>query len=129
METFVRRGSLLILTEDARLRVELETMLPDCDVNCSEISPDALLFDFSAATTGGLRAQAFELLGSILNLAPRTKVIAMTEPNRRDLAAQAVGLGATDFYHKPVDATVLPFVVRRAFRIRELEIENERLRE
>jgi two-component system NtrC family response regulator len=140
METFARRGSLLVLTEDARLRVELEAMLSDCDVICSAISsdalslmrratPDVVLFDFSAATTSGSRTRAFELLGSILNLAPRTKVIAMTEPNRRDLAAQAVGLGATDFYHKPVDATVLPFVVRRAFRIRELEIENERLRE
>jgi two-component system NtrC family response regulator len=140
METFARPGSLLILTEDARLRVELEAMLSDCDVTCSEISssaltmmrraaPDVVLFDLSAAETGGLQERAIELLRSILNLAPRTKIIAMTEPNRRDLAAQAVGLGATDFYHKPVDATVLPFVVRRAFRIRELEIENERLRE
>jgi two-component system NtrC family response regulator len=140
MEPFARRGSLLILTDDARLRVELEAMLSDCDVSWSGISsdalsmlrraaPDVVLFDFSAAETGVLRARAFELLGSILNLAPRTKIIAMTEPNRRDLAAQAIGLGATDFYHKPVDVTVLPFVVRRAFRIRELEIENERLRE
>jgi two-component system, NtrC family, response regulator len=140
MEPFARRGSLLVLTEDARLRVDLEAMLPECEILCSGISPDALsmlrraapevvLFDFSAAEAGSSPARAFELLASILNLAPRTKVIAMTEPSRRDLAAQAVGLGATDFYHKPVDATVLPFVVRRAFRVRELEIENERLRE
>ena len=140
MEAFAQRGSLLVLTEDARLRVELEAMLSDCDVTFSGISsgalslmrraaPDVVLFDFSAAETVALRTQAFELLGSILNLAPRTKVVAMTGPNRRDLAAQAVGLGATDFYHKPVDATVLPFVVRRAFRMRELEIENERLRD
>jgi two-component system NtrC family response regulator len=140
MEAVARRGSLLILTEDASLRAELEALLSDCEVICSGISdealsmmrraaPDVVLFDFSAAEAGGVPTRAFELLGSILNLAPRTKIIAMTEANRRDLAAQAVGLGATDFYHKPVDVTVLPFVVRRAFRIRELEIENERLRE
>jgi len=40
-----------------------------------------------------------------------------------------VGLGATDFYHKPLDAGVLSIVVRRALRIRELEEENWRLRE
>ena len=45
------------------------------------------------------------------------------------LAVQAVGLGATDFYHKPINAAVLSIVVRRAFRIRELEEENGRLRE
>ena len=53
----------------------------------------------------------------------------MTEHDARELAVQAVGLGATDFYHKPINAAVLSIVVRRAFRIRELEEENGRLRE
>ncbi len=72
---------------------------------------------------------ALELLRQILNIAPDTKIIAMTEHDARDLAVQAVGLGATDFYHKPINAAVLSIVVRRAFRIRELEEENGRLRE
>jgi two-component system NtrC family response regulator len=53
----------------------------------------------------------------------------MTEHDARELAVAAVGLGAADFYHKPLDAGVLSIVVRRAFRIRELEEENWRLRE
>jgi two-component system NtrC family response regulator len=53
----------------------------------------------------------------------------MTEPDARELAMQAVGLGAADFYHKPIVAAVLSIVVRRAFRIRELEEQNWRLRE
>jgi two-component system NtrC family response regulator len=53
----------------------------------------------------------------------------MTEHDARELAVQAVGLGATDFYHKPLDASVISIVVRRALRIRELEEENWRLRE
>ncbi len=72
---------------------------------------------------------ALELLRQILNIAPDTKIIAMTEHDARELAVQAVGLGATDFYHKPINAAVLSIVVRRAFRIRELEEENGRLRE
>src|SRR4029078_8347368 len=63
------------------------------------------------------------------HIAPDTKIIAMTEDDARDLAVQAVGLGATDFYHKRINAAVLSIVVRRAFRIRELEEENGRLRE
>ncbi|MGH8297477.1 MAG: PEP-CTERM-box response regulator transcription factor, partial [Steroidobacteraceae bacterium] len=55
--------------------------------------------------------------------------IAMTEHDAREVAVAAVGLGATDFYYKPLDAGVLSIVVRRAFRIRELEVENGRLRE
>src|SRR5256714_288514 len=53
----------------------------------------------------------------------------MTEHDARELSVAAVGLGATDFYHKPLDAGVLSIVVRRALRIRELEEENWRLRE
>jgi len=74
-------------------------------------------------------AQSLELLRQILNISPDTKIIAMTEHDARELAVAAVGLGAADFYHKPLDAGVLSIVVRRALRIRELEEENWRLRE
>ncbi len=74
-------------------------------------------------------AQSLALLRQILNISPDTKIIAMTEHDARELAVAAVGLGATDFYHKPIDAGVLSIVVRRALRIRELEEENWRLRE
>ena len=90
--------------------------------------PDAVLFDLGTREPGSALA-SLELLRQILNLAPDTKIIAMTEEDARDLAVQAIGLGATDFYHKPVNAPVLGIVVRRAFRMRELEEENGRLRE
>jgi two-component system NtrC family response regulator len=57
------------------------------------------------------------------------KLIVITEHDARELTVAAIGLGATDFYHKPFDAGVLSLVVRRALRIRELEEENWRLRE
>jgi len=43
-------------------------------------------------------------LRQILQLAPDTKIIAMTEHDARELAVAAVGLGAVDFYYKPLDA-------------------------
>src|SRR5687768_2273903 len=135
----MQRRKLLILTPDRGLRQELETIFADLDVVCGEPSeqvlalvrraePDVVLFDLGPAREPGSAARALELLRQILNLVPDTKLIAMTEQGARDLAVQAVGLGATDFYHKPIDAGVLSFIVRRAFRIRELESENDRLR-
>jgi two-component system NtrC family response regulator len=135
-----QRRKLLILENDRGVRRELEQIFSDLDVtsdNTSEqalvlvrrLEPDVVLFDLGAAREPSLATQSLELLRQILNLAPDTKIIAMTEHDARQLAVAAVGLGAADFYHKPLDAGVLSIVVRRAFRIRELEEENWRLRE
>jgi two-component system, NtrC family, response regulator len=88
-----------------------------------------VLFDVQTGPDPAIAARSLDLMRQILNLSPDTKIIAMTERDERELAVQAVGLGAADFYHKPLDAGVLSVVVRRAFRIRELEEENWRLRE
>lgn len=135
-----QRRRLLILENDVALRSELERIFADLDVTCAETSeealglvrrlePDVVLFDLGAARDPGVADQSLELLRQILKLAPDTKIIAMTEHDARELAVAAVGLGAADFYHKPLDGGVLSIVVRRAFRIRELEEENWRLRE
>lgn len=134
-----QRRKLLILENDRALRRELEHIFSDLDVTSAETSeqalalvrrlePDVVLLDLGAAARPAV-AESLELLRKILNLAPDTKIIAMTEHDARELAVAAVGLGAADFYHKPLDAGVLSIVVRRAFRIRELEEENWRLRE
>ena len=134
------RRKLLILESDHALRRELETIFRDLDVVCNDasnealtivrrIEPDVVLFDLGAAHEPAAAATELELLRQILTLAPDTKIIAMIESDARELAVQAVGLGAADFYHKPIIAGVLSMVVRRAFRIRELEEENWRLRE
>src|SRR5580698_3114911 len=133
------RRKLLILAADRTLRRELESIFSDLEVVTAEVSeqalalvrriePDVVLFDLGTREPGSALA-SLELLRQILNLAPDTKIVAMTEEDSRDLAVQAIGLGATDFYHKPVNAPVLGIVVRRAFRMRELEEENGRLRE
>src|SRR5213082_2602546 len=140
MAAAMQRRKLLILENDRALRRELEAVFSDLDVTACETSeqtlaivrrtePDAVLFDLGAAGEPAVAAQSLELLRQILNISPDTKIIAMTEHDARELAVAAVGLGATDFYHKPLDAGVLSIVVRRALRIRELEEENWRLRE
>jgi two-component system NtrC family response regulator len=140
LATELQRRKLLILENDKTLRRELEQIFSDLDVTSADtseqalvlirrIEPDVVLFDLGTARDPIVAAQSLELLRQILNLSPDTKIIAMTEHDARELAVAAVGLGAADFYHKPLDAGVLSIVVRRAFRIRELEEENWRLRE
>src|SRR5271170_297262 len=135
-----QRRKLLILENDRALRRELEAVFSDLEVTAADTSeqalalvrrtePDVVLFDLGTAREPSVAAQSLELLRQILNISPDTKIIAMTEHDARELAVAAVGLGAADFYHKPLDAGVLSIVVRRAFRIRELEEENWRLRE
>ena len=140
MAAAMQRRKLLILENDRALRRELEAVFSDLDVTACEASdqalvtvrrtePDAVLFDLGTAREPAVAAQSLELLRQILNISPDTKIIAMIEHDARELAVAAVGLGATDFYHKPLDGPVLSIVVRRALRIRELEEENWRLRE
>ena len=93
------------------------------------LEPDVVLFDLGTAREPAVAPRASSCCARSCNLSPDTKIIAMTEHDARELAVAAVGLGATDFYHKPINAGVLSIVVRRAFRIRELEEENWRLRE
>ena len=135
-----QRRRLLILGDEPGMRRELEKIFSDLEVTAREISdqvpvlvrrvePDVVLFDFGTARAPAGATQSLELLRQIVKLSPDTRIIAMTEYNARELAVAAVGLGAADFYHKPLDAGVLSIVVRRALRIRELEEENWRLRE
>jgi two-component system NtrC family response regulator len=62
-----------------------------------------------------------------LKLAPSTKVIVVTGQLDKQNAIRAIGLGAYDFYQKPVDTDVLKLLVQRAFRIHELEAVNRAL--
>ena len=64
----------------------------------------------------------------LLSLQPRAKIIVVTGRADRESAVRAVGLGAWDFYSKPVDTDVLKLIVQRAFHIAGLEAENLRLR-
>jgi two-component system NtrC family response regulator len=135
-----RRRKLLIVVNDRALRRQLETVFSDLDVTAGRIEedtlaivrrtePDVVLLDLGSAREPGAAGPGLELLRQILNLTPDVKLIAITEHDARELTVAAIGLGATDFYHKPFDAGVLSLVVRRALRIRELEEENWRLRE
>src|SRR6478672_7752376 len=71
--------------------------------------------------------EGFATLQEILALKPDTKVIVATGHGARESALKAIGMGAYDFYKKPVDIDELGLIVARAFHLHEIEEENRRL--
>ena len=63
-------------------------------------------------------------LDEILSAAPHAKVIVVTGNDDRENALRAVGLGAYDFYQKPVEPEILGLIIDRAYNLYELEEEN-----
>ena len=83
---------------------------------------DSGLNPHDAETPTGL-----EILESILDLAPGTKVIVITASGDRENAAKAIGLGAFDYQHKPVDRIFLEFIIEHAFDRYDLDRERKTL--
>ncbi len=71
--------------------------------------------------------EGFKCIQDILRIAPSSKIIVMTGKTDHENAIRAVGMGAYDFYHKPVDGNTLDLIVQRAFHIFDLEADNRRL--
>lgn len=89
--------------------------------------PEVVTLDLGLPPDPGGATEGFALLEEILRIAPLTKVIVVTGREDKENAVKAVGMGASDFYQKPLDADILLFVVNRAFRLAELERENQEL--
>ncbi|HKP45812.1 MAG TPA: sigma-54 dependent transcriptional regulator [Pyrinomonadaceae bacterium] len=60
---------------------------------------------------------------------PPVQVVVITGSNSRHAALEAVKRGAYGFFEKPLDAEEVLHIVDQAVRMRELEVENARLRD
>ena len=89
--------------------------------------PPVVTLDLGLPPDPNGSSEGFATLEQILQVAPRTKVIVVTGNDDRENAVRAVGMGAYDFFNKPINAELLGFLVNRAYRMHELETENHRL--
>jgi two-component system NtrC family response regulator len=130
---------LLIVEDDLGLQKQLKWCFVDYEVLFADSrataiaqlrrhEPAVVLQDLGLPPDAEGVTEGMGLLGEILALAPHTKVIVVTGNQDKDNAVRAVGLGAYDFYQKPLDTDVLQLIVSRAFSLYELEQENQRLR-
>ena len=88
--------------------------------------PAVVTLDLGLPPDPGGITQGFLVLEQILALAPNTKVIVITGNDDRDNAVRAIGVGAYDFYPKPIDPDILAIIVNRALHLHQLEIENKK---
>lgn len=132
--------TLLIVEDDPGLQSQMRWCFND-DVEVHMVSdresaishlrryePAVVTLDLGLPPDPGGSSEGFKVLEEILQLAPKTKVIVVTGREENENAVRAIGMGATDFFQKPLDADILNFVVERAFQISALENENLKLK-
>ena len=90
-------------------------------------SPPVVTMDLGLPPDADSVSEGFLLLEKILTIAPETKVIVLTGQNDRSNALRAVGLGAYDFFAKPFEIDMLGLTIERAYRLYDLQQENNRL--
>ena len=129
---------LLIVEDDPGLQSQLRWCFEDYEVLVAEDrdsalaqlrrhEPPVILQDLGLPPDAEGVSEGFATLEATLALAPDTKVIVVTGHGDQENALRAVGLGAHDFYQKPVETEILQLIVERAYQMFELERENNRL--
>ena len=129
---------LLIVEDDPGLQSQLRWSFEGYEVAVAEdldsalaqlrkMEPAVVTLDLGLPPDPGGVSEGFATLEKIMTLVPDTKVIVVTGHNDRSNAVRAIGLGAYDFYEKPIEPELLNLVVERATRLYGLEQENRRL--
>ena len=129
---------LLVVEDDPGLQSQLRWCFEDYEVLLAEdrdsalaqlrrYEPPVVLQDLGLPPDAEGVSEGLATLEETLTLLPGTKVIVVTGHGDQENAVKAVGLGAYDFYQKPVETEALQLIVERAYQIFELEQENQRL--
>ena len=129
---------LLIVEDDKGLQKQLKWCFEDYELSFAgdresaiaqlrRDEPAVVLQDLGLPPDAEGVSEGIAALQEILILSPETKVIVITGNHDTENAVRSVGLGAYDFYRKPVDTDVLKLLVERAFRMWQLEEQNRRL--
>ena len=132
------KPKLLIVEDDPGLQKQLKWSFAEYEVIAAadraaaiaalrRHEPAVVLQDLGLPPDAEGVAEGFDCLLEMLRLSPHTKIIVVTGQLDKQNAVRAVGMGAYDFYQKPVDIDVLRLLVQRAFNIHALEEQNRAL--
>ena len=137
-EKAVERRKLLIVDDDTGIQRQLRWSFDGYQVAVAgdreeavaqfraEVPP-VVTVDLGLPPDPDSPAEGLSTVAEILRLAPETKVIVVTGQDDSQNAIRAIGMGAYDFYTKPIDSGVLALIVDRAYHLYEIEEENRRL--
>ncbi|MBL1275190.1 MAG: PEP-CTERM-box response regulator transcription factor [Ectothiorhodospiraceae bacterium] len=138
MKKTLKLRSLLVVEDDPGLQNQLRWCFEGFDVTVAgdkktalealdTLSPAVVTLDLGLPPDPTNASEGLATLQAILNRAPHTKVIVVTGNDDRENAVRSIGMGAYDFYQKPIDPDILSLIIERAYALHELEAENRLL--
>lgn len=138
MNDSVDKNYLLVVEDDEGLQRQLRWSFSDYNVIFAKNKNDAITairryqpkvvtLDLGLPPDPANVSEGFKTLDAILSLAPDTKIIVITGNDDRNHAVRAIGLGAYDFYEKPIEPEIIKIIINRAFKLNQLEQENKAL--
>ena len=89
--------------------------------------PDIITLDLGLPPHTRSTEEGFLTLSEVLQADPLAKVIVVSGQDEKVNAIKAVGDGAFDFFCKPVQVEEIKVILRRAYRVKQLEQEHREL--
>jgi len=129
---------LLVVEDDPGLQRQLRWCFDKYDVHIAgdreaalqefrTWEPQVVTLDLGLPPDADGSDEGLKTLSEILALEPNAKVIVVTGNEDRQNALRAIGLGAYDFYQKPINPDILSLIIDRALHVFQLEEENRAL--
>src|ERR1700750_172515 len=123
----VRSGLYWALTSDYRVLQASSRDHACAQINDEEV--DVVVSDLHLPPNVDDIAEGLALIDVARAQDPPLQVVVITGSNAKRAALEAVKRGGYGFFEKPLDPGELLHIVNQAARMRQLEIENRRLRE
>jgi two-component system NtrC family response regulator len=132
---------LLIVEDDEEIRTQMkwalskdyEILLVENRASAVETfrssRPAVVLLDLGLPPKPGSPEEGLAALSEILAMDRLAKIIIVSGQSEKEIALQAVGVGAYDFLCKPIEMEELKLVLKRCFHVAGLEREYRAMRE
>ena len=137
----VKRPKLLVVDDDEGIRLSLKWALSgeyelylaaDGDEGLKLFRrerPNLVSLDLGLPPDPGGTTAGFAALEGFHDVDQSAKIVVITGQDEKENAIKAIGMGAYDFFSKPIQIEELKIVLRRAAYVSRLEKEHERLQE
>ncbi len=136
----MEKAKLLIVEDDEDVRKQMKwalsqdysVLLAEDRPSAMEIvrkeSPSVITLDLGLPPHPAEASEGFAALAEVMENT-RSKVIVITGRAEKEYALKAIGLGAYDYFYKPIIIDELKVVLQRAFHIHKLEEEQRSLQQ
>jgi two-component system NtrC family response regulator len=135
------KPNLLIVDDDEEIRTQMRWALAQ-DYTVSLASdrasaierfqaalPAVVLLDLGLPPMSGTPEEGLATLAELLRIEPATKVVIVSGQGEKEPALRAIGAGAYDFVHKPVEMDELRVLLKRCFHVATLEREYRQMQQ